>query len=269
MGLGVRRRAEKWIIQTEGGANSLPSCSGIRRTRKRHTKTESILLYLSLAQLSGAQRKDGSPPHSLAPRSPHPSAGLLVRSGAGRGGQPPRAAAIPSFRLLPLFGLRLQLGEGRGLGQSRACLRRGVGVGSRGRSGRRGRGAGQLQRWSGGGRGAGSSEKARRRWSRRRFGVGRLALATLEVRAGAGAGLLAPFLGRCTPVAAVPPAGLKCDFPAVPLSASFFSLTGLSGRRAPGGQVVSPRVGARPGRSPGAAAVAREARSWGCSALRS
>lgn len=142
-------------------------------------------------------------------------------------------------------------------------------MGSRGRSGRRGRGAGQLQRWSGGGRGAGSSEKARRRWSRRRFGVGRLALATLEVHAGAGAGLLAPFLGRCTPVAAVPPAGLKCDFPAVPLSASFFSLTGLSGRRAPGGQVVSPRVGARPGRSPGAAAVAREARSWGCSALRS
>lgn len=93
----MRRRAEKWIIQTEGGANSLPSCSGIRRTRKRHTKTESILLYLSLALLSGAQRRDGSPPHSLAPRSPHPSAGLLVRSGAGRGGQPPRAAAIPSF----------------------------------------------------------------------------------------------------------------------------------------------------------------------------
>ncbi|MEJ1269384.1 hypothetical protein NN561_000193 [Cricetulus griseus] len=65
----------------------------------------------------------------------------------------------------------------------------------------------------GGWRRTASSEKARRRWSRRRFRGGRLALATLEVRAGAGAGagLLAPFLGRCTPAAAVPPAGLKCD----------------------------------------------------------
>lgn len=92
----MRRRAEKWTIQTEGGADSLPSCLGIRRTGKMRAKTESTLLHLSLARLSGAQRRDGSPPHSLAPRSPHPSAGLLVRSGAGRGGQPPRAAAIPS-----------------------------------------------------------------------------------------------------------------------------------------------------------------------------
>lgn len=111
----MRRRAEKWTIQTEGGADSLPSCPGIHRTGKMRAKTESTLLHLSLARLSGAQRRDGSPPHSLAPRSPHPSAGLLVRSGAGRGGQPPRAAAILSFRLLPLLGLCLQLGEGRGL----------------------------------------------------------------------------------------------------------------------------------------------------------
>lgn len=63
-----------------------------------------------------------------------------------------------------------------------------------------------------------------------------------------------PLSGTARPGRRCAPCWSKVRFLALPLSASFFFLTGLSGRRAPGGQVASPRVGARPHRGgrPGA-----------------
>lgn len=138
----------------------------------------------------------------------------------------------------------------------RACLGRAVGVDSRGRSGRRGRGAG-------------GGAAAVLVWPQQECGELRVGSAPLEQTLvlsrtpgagdfrgtrGSGRRPAGPLSGTARPGRRCAPCWSKVRFLALPLSASFFFLTGLSGRRAPGGQVASPRVGARPHRGgrPGA-----------------
>lgn len=159
----------------------------------------------------------------------------------------------PSSRLLPPLGLRLRLGARRGLGPG-------------------GRVSGGPWAWTRGGGaegGGGGGAAAVLVWPQQECGELRVGSAPLEQTLvlsrtpgagdfrgtrGSGRRPAGPLSGTARPGRRCAPCWSKVRFLALPLSASFFFLTGLSGRRAPGGQVASPRVGARPHRGgrPGA-----------------
>lgn len=208
-------------------------------------------------------------PRPLVPGSLHPSAGLLVGSGAERGGagggSAPRAAAItPALCFFRCSVSAFNLGRGG------ASSREGV---SRAGRGRELEGA-ERKAWAGGGAAAALVWRQQECWELR---VGSAPLEQTPVVSrkpgavdfggtrGSGRRPAGPLSGTARPGRRCAPCWSKVRFPALPLSASFFFLTGLwasgTGRAGRLSASWSSPTPGREARGPRAASAAREARS--------